>query len=189
MTMDEIEGLKGQFLLAMPSLKDPNFSHTVTCLCEHTAQGAFGLVVNRLFPSLNLGNIFEELNIECKPEIGRQPVHIGGPVRMSEIFVLHSSPLDWDGSLMVAPQLAITNTKDIIMALARDKGPSDFILALGCAGWGPGQLESELMDNAWLTDPVQSEIIFDIPINERWATAVKNLGIDPLAISQTAGHG
>ncbi|MGB5986889.1 MAG: YqgE/AlgH family protein [Desulfobacterales bacterium] len=188
MPLDETDCFKGHFLLAMPGLKDPNFNQTVTCLCEHTSQGAFGLVVNRHFPSLLLSNVFEELKIEFQPEVGQGPVYIGGPVRMDEIFVLHGPPLTWKGTLGITPQLAITNTKDILKAIAQGEGPSDFLLTLGCAGWGPGQLESEVLDNAWLNQPADPAIIFRTPIDARWERAIKNLGIDPHALSQTAGH-
>ena len=186
--MDQGNCFKGHFLLAMPGLKDPNFSQTVTCLCEHTSQGAFGLVINRQFPSLFLNKIFEELQIEFNPEMGQKPVYVGGPVRLDEIFILHGPPLTWKGSLEITPQMAITNTRDILEATARGEGPPQFLITLGCAGWGPGQLDAEVMENAWLTQPVSSEIIFKVPVDNRWARAVQKMGIDPQALSQTAGH-
>ena len=188
MPLDRTDCFKGHFLLAMPGLKDPNFSQTVTCLGEHTSQGAFGLVINRHFPSLVLRNVFEELNIEFQPGVGQGPVHIGGPVRMDEIFVLHGPPLSWKGSLEITPELAITNTKDILNAIARGEGPRNFLLTLGCAGWGPGQLEAEVLDNAWLNHPADPAIIFSTPVEGRWDRALKSLGIDPHTLSQTAGH-
>ena len=132
--------------------------------------------------------MFEELNIEFQPGVGQGPVHIGGPVRMDEIFVLHGPPLSWKGSLEITPELAITNTKDILNAIARGEGPRNFLLTLGCAGWGRGQLEYEIKKSAWLTGPIMDEIIFDIPIDYRWEEAVKKMGIDPALLSQNAGH-
>jgi putative transcriptional regulator len=180
--------LKGQFLMAMPGLVDPNFQQTVTCICEHNAEGAMGLVINRIHHSLTAKDIFEELNIDCSPQADRIPIHLGGPVHIAEIFVLHGPPFDWDASLMITPGVALSNTKDIIESIASDKGPDSFIISLGCAGWGPGQLEAEIKQNAWLTYPVFEENIFQMPVENRWEEAVKKMGIDPRLLSDRAGH-
>lgn len=180
--------LKGQFLMAMPGLLDPNFHQTVTCICEHNAEGAMGLIVNRVHHDLTAKDIFEELNMNFSPRAQRISIHIGGPVHIAEIFVLHGPPFDWEASLMITPNLALSNTRDIIAAIASDKGPDSFIIALGCAGWGPGQLEAEIKQNAWLTYPVFEDNIFKMPVENRWEEAVRKMGIDPRLLSDTAGH-
>jgi len=188
MEFESFESLKGQFLIAMPGLVDPNFHHTVSFLCEHTSDGAVGIGLNRVHDTLRLKNIFSELQLEVISEIGSQPVHIGGPVNHNQIFILHGPPFEWEGSLQVSPGIAMSNTMDIFTALSKGEGPESFIVSLGCAGWGPGQLESELVQNAWLTSPAIAEIIFEIPLEKRWQEAVKRMGIDPALLTDTAGH-
>jgi putative transcriptional regulator len=180
--------LKGQFLMAMPGLVDPNFHQTVTCMCEHNSQGAMGLVVNRVHYALTAKDIFEELKIEHSPKAEKIPIHIGGPVHIAEIFVLHRPPFDREASLKITHNLAMSNTRDIIESIALGKGPDSYIIALGCAGWGPGQLEAEIKENAWLTVPVFEENIFEMPVENRWEEAVRKMGIDPALLSDTAGH-
>ena len=180
--------LKGQFLLAMPSLIDPNFHQTVTSICEHNENGAMGIIINRVHHSLTAKDIFQELNIEHAPGSDTIPIHLGGPVHLGEIFVLHGPPFEWEATLMITPSVAMTNTRDILEAVAMCKGPRAFIITLGCAGWGPGQLESEIKENAWLNYPIFEENIFDMPVELRWEEAVKKLGIDPTLLSNTAGH-
>ena len=187
--METIAGeLKGHFLMAMPGLLDPNFNQTVTVICEHNQEGAIGLVINRSHAFLTCEEIFKELKIEYIPATSSLPVHIGGPVHTGEIFMLHGPPFSWDACLMINPTLAMSNSRDILEAIAMHRGPQDFILCLGCAGWGPGQLEAEIRENAWLTFPAQEEIIFGRPIESRWEEAVKRLGIDPSLLSSTAGN-
>lgn len=180
--------LKGQFLIAMPILLDPIFYQTVTIISEHTSQGAVGVIVNRTNPALVAGDIFEELKIEYQPEMGAIPIHIGGPVHVDEIFILHGPPFDWEGSFAVTPSLSLSNSRDILEAIAVGGGPSSFIITLGCAGWAPGQLESELRENAWLTCNAFEDIIFEMPIESRWEAATKKMGIDPAQLSGTAGN-
>ena len=187
METETASSLKGHFLLAMPSLLDPNFSETVTCICEHTDQGAVGIVVNRIHEGVRAGDVFEELGIECTVAAA-MPIHYGGPVRMDEIFVLHGPPFDWTGCLMISPRLALSNTIDIIHAIAAGSGPSSFLISIGCAGWGPGQLEAEIRANAWLTCPIFEDVVFKLPIEERWGGAVREMGIDPALLSDSAGH-
>jgi putative transcriptional regulator len=179
---------KGQFLMAMPLLVDQNFYQTVTCICEYTPAGAVGIVVNKVHPSLSGKDIFNELEIESISGVESIPIHIGGPVHIGEIFVLHGSPFGWEGCLMITSNLAMSNTRDILEAVAMGRGPKSFIVALGCAGWGPGQLESEIKENAWLTSPVFEEILFNMPIEERWEEAIKKVGVDPAMLLNTSGH-
>lgn len=181
-------GLKGHFLMAMPGLIDPNFNQSVTVICEHNREGALGLVINRPHAVLTGADIFKELKIDCTPAAALLPVHIGGPVHTGEIFMLHGPPFTWEACLSISPTLAMSNSRDIIEAIAVRQGPQDLILCLGCAGWGPGQLEAELRENAWLTFPVQEEIIFGRPAENRWEEAVRRMGIDPALLSSTAGN-
>ncbi len=180
--------LTEQFLMAMPDMQDPNFSRTVTCVCEHNSNGAVGVVINRVHPNITCKDIFDELEITRTAHLDATPVFIGGPVNAGEIFVLHGQPLQWEGSLIVSSSLAISNTKDILSAIAAGTGPESFLLALGCAGWGPGQLESEIKSNVWLTGEMSDQIIFQTPVESRWEEAVKRVGIDPFFIANTAGH-
>ncbi len=180
--------LKGQFLIAMPKLLDPNFRQSVTCITEHTAEGAVGIIINRIIGQVNSRIIFEELGIEYHSQAENIPIHIGGPVHENEIFILHSSPLDWDGSLIVNDNLALSNSRSILEAIAVGKGPGSFLISLGCAGWGPGQLDWEMQQNAWLTTVCNHDIIFSTPVSDRWETAIRQLGIDPALLTDTAGH-
>lgn len=188
MEADQPHYLKGQFLIAMPTLADPNFFQTVTCMSEHSAGGAVGIVINRTHSVLCCGDILKELKVAHIEEVKSLPVHIGGPVHMGEIFILHGPPLQWEGSLQITPTLAMSNTMDILKAIAMGRGPSAFIIALGCAGWGPGQLEAEIRENAWLTGPVFEDLIFKIPTVSRWEEALRKNGIDPHLLSGQAGH-
>lgn len=180
--------LKGQFLLAMPDLADLNFSRTVTCISEHNSEGALGIVINRVSSSVTGKDIFYELGIEHAPQTKSIPVFIGGPVHTGEIFILHGPPFAWDGFLMITPFLAMSNTIDILKAIAEGRGPQSYMIALGCAGWGPDQLESEIRQNAWLTCSISDEIIFKTSVESRWEQTAKKMGIDPVLLSLKAGH-
>ncbi len=183
-----MDTLKGQFLISMPSMLDFNFFHTVTCMSEHTADGALGIVINRVIPSLTAGSIFRELKIEHTETAAKIALHIGGPVHTNEIFILHGAPFSWEGCIMITPTLAMSNTMDLIEAIAKGEGPETFLIALGCAGWGGGQLEAEILQNAWLTCPIDEKILFRSKLDERWHAAVRSLGIDPVLLSGTPGH-
>lgn len=182
------QSLKGQFLMAMPGLADPNFFQSVVCLSEHNQKGAMGIVITRVHPGINAKMIFDELGIAVSPGMGKTPVHIGGPVHVNELFVLHGAPFAWKGSMMVTGELALSNSRDILEAIAMGTGPQAFIITLGCAGWGPGQLESELRGNAWITGPYSEEIAFQMEVERRWEAAMQTIGIDPALLSDTAGH-
>lgn len=188
MTIDNQVCFKGQLLMAMPELHDPNFYRSVTCISEHTSQGAVGIVVTQVHPVLSAGLIFEELDIKYTDSAGDLPIYIGGPVHYNEIFVLHGPPFDWINNHIITNDLALSNSRDIMSAIASGKGPEYFMISLGCAGWGAGQLENELMENIWLTSPYSKKIIFDLPIKSRWKEAIKMIGIDPALLSHTAGH-
>ena len=193
--MSEFETLANQFLIAMPSLDDPNFERSVTLICEHTAEGALGLIINKA-TSLNLGQVFAQLDLtESVPgdqtQLPEQPVMHGGPVATSRGFVLHDSreeAPEWDSSLRLGGGLQLTTSRDIMEAMAKGTGPANALFALGYAGWTAGQLESEIADNAWLSVPRSDKLIFDTPIDERWDAATRLLGIDPSRLSSVAGH-
>ena len=188
MVANQAATLKGQFLLAMPNLMDPNFYQTVTCICEHSENGAMGFIINRVHHSLTTKDIFEELAIEHGSGMDSNPIYLGGPVHLGEIFVLHGPPFNGEANLMITPSLAMSNTRGILETIAIGNGPREFIIILGCAGWGPGQLESEIKENAWLNFPIFEENIFDMPVELRWEEAVKKMGIDPTLLSDSAGH-
>jgi putative transcriptional regulator len=188
-TMDHgWQSLKGQFLMAMPGLGDPNFYQSVTCLSEHNARGAMGIVVSRIHTDVDAGMIFDELKIPAVPETREIPIYVGGPVHTEEIFVLHGAPFAWEGSMMITPEVGLSNSRDILEAIAAGHPPRGFIIALGCAGWGPGQLEQEIHANAWITGPFDGQIAFEMPVEQRWESAMKGIGIDPSLLSDTAGH-
>jgi putative transcriptional regulator len=180
--------LKGHFLIAMPEMADFNFSHTVTCISEHTHSGALGIIINRVLSTVSGKIIFDELKLESAPGSESIPIHIGGPVHANEIFILHGPPFEWESCLMITEKLAMSNSMDIIAAIAAGEGPEAFVISLGCAGWGPGQLESEITQNAWLTCPVANEVVFSEPIESRWERTVKMIGINPALLSSTPGH-
>ena len=180
--------LKGHFLIAMPSLADPNFAQTVTCICEHTQEGAVGLVINRVHPELTMQAVLTELKLESVPEIDSLPLHLGGPVHTSQIFIVHGPPFGWEACRPVTRSLALSNSKDLLEKLAKAQGPESFIITLGCAAWGPGQLESEIMANAWLTCPASETILFETPVDMRWEKAASLMGIDVRLLTGAAGH-
>lgn len=188
MTDDFVNSLAGQLLLAMPGLQDPNFTQTVTCICEHNRAGALGLVINRVHPSLCGKEIFEELDIPYVPAAESVPIHLGGPVHVGEIFILHGPPFEWKGCLRFTADFGLSTTRDVLEAIAGGTGPKDFIIAVGCAGWGEEQLESEIKQNAWLTCAADAALLFEIGIDARWDQSMARLGIDPVLLSDDAGH-
>jgi putative transcriptional regulator len=172
MTDEVSQTMKGKFLLAIPGLPDPNFAQTVTCMCEHNESGALGFIVNKVHPLLTGRELFEDLNIECDKSIDSLEIYLGGPVQPSGVFVLHGPPFNWNESLKIADWLALSNSRDILEAIAQKKGPQSFMILLGCAGWGPMQLDNELNDSAWLTCPVTEEIIFSTSIELKYEKAM-----------------
>jgi putative transcriptional regulator len=188
--MDDFKptSFKGCFIMAMPALQDPNFRQSVTCISEHTDEGAVGIVINQLHDGLNGKMIFDELGMVSVDGAASIPVHVGGPVHSNELFVLHGPPLDWGTSLKINESLALSNSIAILEAIAKGVGPGDFLVCLGCAGWAPGQLEWELSQNAWLVSECDDEIIFKCPEEEKWERAIRRLGIDPQLLSDSGGH-
>lgn len=186
--MDDKLSLRDHFLIAMPNLADPNFFHAVIYLCEHDDGGAMGLIVNRPL-DLTLGDIFGQMDIECSNEdITTRPVYFGGPVQCERGFVIHSPHGEWESTLPVTDDLAVTSSRDLLSALATGTGPQESLIALGYAGWGAGQLEKELVDNAWLCIPADRRILFETPVDERWTEAARLGGVDPNLLSGEIGH-
>jgi putative transcriptional regulator len=182
------EFLTNQLLIAMPAMTDPNFSQTVTLICEHSAKGALGLVLNRPLP-MKLSDVFEQLSLDAADaHIGEQPVLRGGPVQTDRGFVVHRHGGQWDSTLKVSDQIQVTTSRDILAAMARGEGPPDAFIALGYAGWDAGQLEQEMLANAWLSVPADERVIFDTPYEDRWQAAGRLLGIELTRISTVAGH-
>jgi len=184
--------LTNQLLVAMPALGDPNFSHTVTLICEHSSEGALGIVLNRPL-EMTMGEVFEQLELVADaPALVERPVLRGGPVRPERGFVLHSPLGDdespYDTTLNLSPTLHVTTSRDILASIARGEGPRDAIVALGYAGWGAGQLEDEIRANAWLNAPADPDIIFTLPFEARWQAAMRLLGIDSGRLSSLSGR-
>lgn len=180
--------LTNQFLIAMPTLADPNFFQTVTYISEHNASGALGLVINRPL-HLSLGQLLEHLQIATdRPDLTAMPIYHGGPVQPEQGFVLHSPIGQWSATLRVTDRIGITTSRDILQAVARGAGPEYLLVTLGYAGWGPGQLERELAENAWLSGPADPDILFHTPSDRRWSAAAALLGIDLTLLSSHAGH-
>ena len=181
--------LTNQFLIAMPNLEDPNFSQTVTLICEHNESGALGIVINRPM-QLRLGELFEHLQLDLKTKaLAEQIVYAGGPVQVDHGFVLHQPLGSWESTLPINATLGLTTSHDVLVATAEGNGPGKSLIALGYAGWAAGQLEQELADNAWLTVANdESGILFDLPSEQRWQAAASKLGIDLNLLSGNAGH-
>ncbi|MBW7930656.1 MAG: YqgE/AlgH family protein [Gammaproteobacteria bacterium] len=186
--MADITYLTGHLLIAMPAMSDPNFARTVSYICEHTDQGALGIIINRPM-DLSLGEVFDQLSLEvASPATASQPVLRGGPVQVERGFVLHDPGGSWDSTVAVSDTIHLTTSQDILGALARGTGPGRALMALGYAGWGAGQLEAEIGANAWLSVPATDALLFDTPFEARWAAAAGLLGINLATISPEAGH-
>ncbi len=181
--------LNDQFLIAMPTLEDPSFSHTVTYMCQHNEEGALGIVINR--PSgLKLSDIFEQMNImSLSEEVNNTPVYAGGPVQQERGFVIHNALANnWDSSITTSEATTLTSSRDILEAIAAGEGPDRYLIALGYAGWGSGQLEKEIISNSWLNTPCGENIIYSTPVEQRWMAAASQLGIDINQLTTPAGH-
>lgn len=183
----QLGSLRNQFLIAMPSLNESIFSHTITYICDHSEDGAMGLVINQPL-GIDMSEIFKQLDCNSSGAHSLKSVLCGGPVQPERGFILHSPERRWESSLAVSNEVMLTASRDIIEAISHNQGPQKFLVALGYAGWGAGQLEEEIANNAWLTLPADPSIIFDTPLEQRWSAASKSLGIDLNLISGTAGH-
>lgn len=180
--------LTGSLLVAMPSMEDPRFAHSVIFICAHTSEAAMGIVVNRPLSRPTFEDILRQHDIAPQPPARRVRVCAGGPVEDGRGFVLHTSDWTSDGTLRVTDDLALTASLDVLKALAEGQGPRAGVLALGYAGWGPGQLDQEVQQNAWLSVPADETIVFDGDTDTKWRRALAKLHIDPLLLSGDAGH-
>ncbi len=179
--------LKNHFLIAMPSMSDPHFSKSVTLICEHNEEGAMGIVINH-DAGVSTSELLEHLEIQVQDNFFERPVVAGGPVQVDRGFVIHSSHQDWQSSLNLDHSITITTSLDILEAIASSHELNNAIVALGYAGWGPGQLEAEIAENAWLTVPVSPEILFATDISKRWQKATELLGVDIEQLASFGGH-
>ena len=188
MTKDEKGYLTGQLLIAMPSLSDPRFARSVVYLCAHSEDAAMGLVVNRLMGSLTFPDLLTQLGIDASGVNEEIRVHFGGPVETGRGFVLHSGDYQHEGSLQVAGNVSLTATVDILRDMAKGQGPQRSLLALGYAGWGPGQLDSEIQSNSWLHVEADDRLLFGPDLDDKWEKAINKLGFDLTMLSGDAGH-
>jgi putative transcriptional regulator len=182
------DNLTGHFLIAMPALNDGVFNKAVTYICEHDENGSFGIIINQQ-TRITLEQIANEMKIETGDNYNRNlPIFLGGPVDQGRGFILHRPSGKWKSSLKVNNTVSLTTSKDILKALVHDKGPEDYIVALGYAGWSAGQLDEEIASNTWLSCPADEQLIFVTPVEERWQAAARLIGIDLSMLSSDAGH-
>jgi len=186
--MTGVTYLSNHFLIAMPNLADPNFSRTVTLICEHSEEGAMGLTINRQI-DLTLEDILDQIDIKIpEPPNANVAVYQGGPVQHTRGFVLHEPLGNWESTMPISDTLGLSTSRDILQAIAEGQGPAHYLLTLGYAGWGPGQLEHEMAENAWLSGPADNQIIFDTVTDRRWKAAAEKLGVDMSKLSDQTGH-
>lgn len=180
--------LTGKLLIAMPGMGDPRFEKSVIYLCAHSAGETMGLIINKPAAGLNIDELFQQLSI---PHSGSAniKVHFGGPVENGRGFVLHSGEFSFtDATMKIEPRFSMTANKEILEAIADGSGPENAILMLGYAGWGPGQLEQEIVHNGWLIADASPDLVFGADSSKKWAAALKSLGIDPLSLSAASGR-
>jgi len=180
--------LTGQLLVAMPAMQDPRFEKSVIYMCIHNADGAMGLIVNRALESLSFRDFLSQLELDVDEPAADIAVQYGGPVETGRGFVLHTLEYEQDGTIVVDQKVGLTATVEVLRDIAGDSGPSRAILALGYAGWGPGQLDDEIQQNAWLNVPADDGLMFDADIDNRWERAIAKIGIDVSLLSGDHGH-
>ena len=180
--------MTGRLLIAMPGMRDERFANTVIYICAHSDEGAMGLVLNQRLNSLSFAELMEQLEIKEDEAPVNVPVHFGGPVEAGRGFVLHTADYHQDATLDVEGGIALTATVDILKSISRGCGPRKSLLAIGYAGWGPGQLDDEIRANGWLQAPGDMDLVFDNDLDTKWERAIFNLGIDPRMLSGEAGH-
>ncbi len=187
--MQEITSFKNQMLIAMPSLRDPNFDKGVIFMCQHNHEGALGLVINHPI-EMRLKRLLDQMDITVDDEsIANLPVYAGGPVQQDRGFILHSSETtQWETTVKISEQVSLTTSQDILSAIACGEGPKHFLIALGYAGWNESQLETEMTENAWLSTTYDESVIFKTPISQRWDAAAKKMGVDIRLLSSQVGH-
>ena len=186
--MSQINDLSNHFLIAMPNLMDPNFSHGVTYMCEHNEEGALGILINQPL-GLYLGDIFMQMGINStNQDVKELPVLFGGPIHPDRGFIIHRPTGIWRSSLEITPDITVTTSQDILEAIAMGGGPNEFLIALGYAGWAHNQLEQEMANNTWLSCTASNDILFKTPIHKRWEAAAALIGIDINSLSSDIGH-
>lgn len=185
----EFSNLTGKLLIAMPVMGDDRFAHSVVYVCAHSEAGTMGLIVNKPSPDLRFANLLEQLDIETNPEARKIRIHVGGPVEKARGFILHTTDYkSEEGTIEVDDRISMTATMDVIEEIAQGGGPAQAMMALGYSGWGPGQLEGEIARNGWLVSDADEDIVFGRANDHKWTAALKNVGIDPLLLSETAGR-
>jgi putative transcriptional regulator len=183
-----VTSLAGQLLIAMPQMQDPRFVRSVIFMCAHNAEGAMGLVINKLIEQPSMADLLRQLGVAADGFLSGRHVHFGGPVEAGRGFVLHSPDYSEDGTLMIDGFVGLTSTLDILRAIGRGAGPRRSLLALGYAGWGPGQLDTEIQANGWLHVAADDALVFDAAQDDKWRRGIAKLGVDPSALSGEAGH-
>jgi putative transcriptional regulator len=187
--MDSSTSLANHFLIAMPELAGSFFAETVSYICEHNDEGAMGFVINKPM-GVSIIDLFDQIDINHHNEFrqAEQQVLQGGPVEPERGFVLHTGEPAWNASMPVTPELSLTTSFDILEAIGENRGPETFLLALGYAGWGPGQLDSEILENSWLSSPANNELLFSNNFNDCWQQAARLIGVDMQQLHNQAGH-
>ncbi len=192
--MEVIESLTNHILIAMPTLADPNFFQSVVLICQHTEEGAMGIIINRP-TDISLGEIL--VHLEVKESIGTNetdielmniPVFVGGPLQRERGFVIHEPHGKWESSAAISDSIEITSSRDILEAISIGKGPERKFVALGYAAWAPGQIEEEMIQNSWLSGPMEPSLIFEVSDDERWQAAAASIGVDLNLLSEYSGH-
>lgn len=187
--VNEFSGyLTGKLLVSMPHISDPRFYKSLVFVCGHDENGAMGIVINRVLEELTLKDLFQQMDMEVSPVCDNYPIHFGGPTEGGKGFVLHTLDYQQPATLLVNDQYGVTATLDILTAIADDKGPSHSILALGYAGWGPGQLDAELQTNHWLELDPDADLVFHTPYWQKWGAAITKLGVDAAMLTPESGH-
>ena len=186
--MHEMTALTNHFLIAMPNMRDPSFVRSVAFMCQHNEDGAMGIVVNRL-SEYRLGDVLAQMGLKSDlAEVEDAPVLIGGPVQPERGFVLHAPHGTWESSYKISESICVTTSRDVLVAIAEGHGPQRALVALGYAGWGAGQIETELKENGWLTVPATERILFDTPLEQRWEAAAALVGASLSNLAGYAGH-
>tara|TARA_R110000850_G_scaffold137840_7_gene258970 strand:- start:137 stop:718 length:582 start_codon:yes stop_codon:yes gene_type:complete len=187
--ISQFNSLANHFLISMPQMLDPSFAGALTYICEHNEEGAMGIIINRPI-KIGLNDILAQLNM---PDIDKSySIHWGGPVQEDRGFIIHTAKQEngqqWESSLEIVPGIRLTTSKDIIKAIAENQGPEKFIIALGYAGWGSGQLEQELAENTWLCCPANEQLLFDVDVANKRKAAINGLGITEHQLNSQIGH-
>ena len=182
-----MDDFSGNFLISTPQMSDPRFLEQVIFICAHNTEGTMGLVINNPNPDISLREVFEGTNMPV-PDGDLPPVYLGGPVEPEAGFILYSSEYESNNYLQVTPEVCLSRDSRLLLDIARNRGPKDYLFLLGYAGWGPGQLESELIDNSWLTVPGDYNILFHTPDELKWKLAAHNFGVDIAVFGDVIGN-